>query len=395
MLVVEQHRENIALSRVGIIGVGGGAGHVIDRLARDWDGVATLASINCDTQALEACAAPLKVQIGKACTNGVGTGCDAELGQQAAEKDEELIRGLIGELDMIILVTCLGGGLGTGATPVILRMIRESSAMPICFATLPFGFEGVPRATVADAGLRQLHANADTLVVMPNERLVETLGGGGVKEAFTETDRLLSSGIRTLCTMIATEGAINIDFGDLRRVVQHSGGTCSFGFGEGHGDNRVADAVKSTTRCPLLVADNVLLEAESVLVGLVGGPQITLHDVGAFMDGFSKSLSSRAHVSMGMATNESMGDTLTAFVLTGETWGDGSAEARQYELQLEGIPSTPGTRKRRRKRKKATQTKLELGVPGKGRFKNVAPTMLDGEDLDLPTFVRRGILIER
>lgn len=396
MLIVDRQEETLDFERAVVIGVGGGAGRIADVLGQDWDGGPTVGLVDSDSDALAKCGATAKLQIGRQVARGAGTGGDAQLGRQALEEDEELLQGLIDGRDLVILVVCLGGGVGTGAAPRIMERVRESGAISLCFATLPFGFEGAHRATMAEAGLRDLHTLTDAMIVMPNDRLVEKLGDeAGLPTAFRESDRLIAGGVRTLCTMSASKGSVGLDFGDLRKLVQHSDGTCSFGYGEGEGPDRVTAALNDIQSCPLLLNDSVLSDAGSLTVGIMVGPDTTLKETTEFMDAFSKSLNSRAHVAVGLTTDPHWNGRFSVVVLAAEAWGAGSEEPHQEEFALDGAASAKAQPKRRKRKSKSTQTKLKLDVTGKGRFKNVEPTVLDGEDLDIPTFVRRGIVIER
>ena len=398
MLTVDRRSEALDFERTVIIGVGGGAGRITDLLGQNWSGGPTVGLVDSDSAALAKCGATAKLQIGRQVARGSGTGGDAQVGRRALQEDEELLQGLIEGRDLVILVVCLGGGLGTGAAPRIMERIRESGAVSLCFATLPFGFEGAHRAAMAEAGLRALHSLADAMIVMPNDRLVEKLGDrAGLPTAFQESDRLITGGVRTLCTMSASRGSVVLDFGDLRKLVQQSTGTCSFGYGEGMGPDRVAAALNDIQSCPLLLSDSVLADAQSITVGLMVGPDTTLVQTTEFMDAFSKSLNSRAHLAVGLATDPRWEDQFSVVVLAAESWGAGGPDPHQEEFSLDGAASAllQSQPKRRKRKTRSTQAKLRLDVTGKGRFKNVEPTVLDGEDLDIPTFVRRGIVIER
>jgi len=362
---------------------------VIDRLAGSVEEKA-MCAVNTDSKSLAASQATTKLQIGQGVTKGLGTGGDAQLGREAAEADVEMIRGLFPETDLVMLVVALGGGTGSGAAPVILETARSTGAMTMCFATLPFGFEAADRRERAGRALDNLREVADAVVVVPNDRLFESVDDGRVADAFDKADEVLAHGVSALCLAITRPGLIDLDFADVRRVVHVGQGICALGYGDGRGKNRAERAVAHLLGSPLLEKGRLLAEARSLLVSVVGGPDLTLKEVSEVMHGISAKTENGPEILMGTVIEEEWRNRVVVTVLAS---GSGTV-AKTAEA---GQAPEPGEKRtgKKRSRLRQTQTSLRLESSGKGRFKNVEPTILDGEDLDIPTFLRRGISIDK
>jgi len=352
-------------------------------------------AVNTDASALAKSRATTKLQIGAGHTGGLGTGGDVSLGRLSARDDVEMIRGVFDDVDLGFLVVGLGGGSGTGAAPVVLGAACDAGAMTLCFATLPFEFEGAQRRTQADEAIDSIREACDALIVIPNDRLFESVGQTSVRAAFRKADEVLSAAICAIWKLIIHPGFINLDFADLKKVVQNSGGVCAVGHGDGTGKNKAKAAVASLLKSPLLEHGEVIARARSLLVSIVGGPDLALKEIGDIMDALSSAASEGCHVSMGTVIDDGLGDRVTLTVLAAEEWAvEPLPELAVSEPNAQAKSST-GPARRRRRRSGPRQTKLKLDLSGKGRFKNVEPTILDGEDLDIPAFLRRGISIEK
>lgn len=381
-------------SSICIVGLGGGGCKVVDRMAGAVPESDTRApafvAVNTDSNALADSRASVKIQIGSSHTNGLGAGGDVSVGRLAAEDDIEMLGSLFARVDLVFLVVGLGGGTGTGAAPVVLNAARNAGAMTLCFATLPFKFEGRQRKTQADQAVDDLRESADALIIVPNDRLCEHVTETKVAETFRKANKVLAAGIYAICKLITQHGFINIDFADLRKVVQNSGGICAFGYGEGTGKNKAHTAVTSLLESPLVEHGKVVASARSLLVSIVGGSDLTVKEVGDIMDAISSKSRKDSHIFMGTSIDDDWRNRVTVTIVASDQWVPQPAEkpsAMEHGAEVKVKPKQ-GWKKRKSRQ---MQTKLSFEATGKGRFKDIEPTILDGEDLDIPTFVRREI----
>jgi len=384
-----------------IVGTGGGGGNAVSRMAPNLPEGLRLLAINSDLQALAACAGVETLQIGERVTDGLGAGGDTAMGKLAAEEDRQLIIDAVFGARFVALVVGLGGGVGTGAAPVVAEIARESGALTICFATLPFAFEGEKRRAIAEEGLKALMSHCDVVVRLPNDHLLAAQGEQAeLATVFARADEMLGVGIGALCGLLFQTGVINLDFADMRQLVQASGGLCAFGYGEAHGARRVEEVTSALRRSPVLAERNDLNLAETVLVNIVGGSDLTLNEVQAIVAEFRTAVRPNAHILLGAAVNREWSDRIAVTVLV-PYHPRSLAELVDLAVNREESPALSGAeapadrldteRMGAQKRRRARQTKLNFDPTEKGRFKNVEPTIYEGEDLDVPTFIRRGV----
>ncbi len=397
----EPRGQGATACRMLVIGVGGGGSNAVSRMSAGWRDGPDVVAVNTDAQALGACSVPYKVQIGKNLTQGLGAGGDAAIGKLAAEDDLDTLRELVSHLDVVFVVTTLGGGTGTGAAPVLAKVAREEGALTLCFATLPFDFEGERRKKQAEEGLRALRLSADVVICVPNKLLLEfNAGQASLAEAFGKVDAMLGVGMRSLWKLLAQAGIINLDFADLRQLVEHSGGSCSFAYAEGTGLDKASSVVNSLLRSPLLNRGDVLTQAEAILVSIVGGHDLTLVDVQKIMAHLTTLTRPGVRVFMGASVDPEWQNRLALTVLAAESWQEGKVpDASPGRLEAPAATATepgvgPGKTLAGVKASvpiRAIQESLKFETDDKGKFKNTEPTLYEGEDLDIPTYVRRGI----
>jgi len=372
-----------------VVGVGGGGSRVVDRLA---DGIAhgpAFAVVDTDARTVASVSVPARLQAGAVVTDGLGAGGDIERGRRALEEDVEKVRNLVAGKSLVIIVACLGGGTGSSGAGVVSRAAQETGAVTLCFATQPFSFEGAARGSAAQKAAAAIDDAVDILVLVPNDRLTEATGSVKLNDAFDRANRVLTSGIAAMWKLLTQPGYINIGLADVRQAAGRAGG-CGFGYAEGEGDGKAARVVEELLASPLLGGGAALERAGSLLVSIVGGPDMTLQDVGTVMDAISSRAPGHPNISMGTVLDEAWQNRLGILVLH-------SSAARRTGASS-SAPSPPGGKGRRgRRARKATHTQIDLRFDSdaKGRFRNVEPTILDGEDLDIPTFLRRGIEIEK
>jgi cell division protein FtsZ len=381
--------------KISIVGIGGGGCKIVDWIARSCPGGPSVVAISTDIEILSKSSATAKLQIGTVRTAGLGTGGDANLGKLAAEEDVEMIGSLFQGIDLIIFVVALGGGTGTGAAPVVLKAAREAGALTLCFAVLPFNFEGQQKKECAEQGVSALRDIADALIVVPNERLFEFIGIANVADSFEKADEVISDGVSSVWKLIMQPGFIGLDFAHLQTIVRNGGGVCTLGYGVGTGRDRIEVALKSIMEGPLLEKGEVISRARSLLVSIAGGSDLTLKEIDDIMKAISARKQKDAKLFMGTVVDKQVQDKIAITIIASEIWSAEPAVAQVEAKASENIEGGEKSRRGRPARAKDLQAKLKLEPTGKGRFKDVEPTVLDGEDFDIPTFVRRGISIER
>ncbi|MBW3553478.1 MAG: cell division protein FtsZ [Gemmatimonadetes bacterium] len=265
-------------ARMKVVGVGGGGGNAVNRMIdEDLEGVEFI-SVNTDAQALKQSKSQLKIQIGKKLTRGLGAGARPEIGRQAIEESRDEVRRALDGADLVFVTAGMGGGTGTGAAPMIAEMAREMGALTIGVVTRPFLFEGKKRMRQAEQGLGELKRTADTVIVVPNERLLSVVGKGtSFRDALKKADEVLLHATRGISDLIHVTGEVNVDFADVRTVMA-SRGPALMGTGYGEGENRAVDAAQEAISSPLL--DNVsICGAQGVLINITGGMDLTIDEV--------------------------------------------------------------------------------------------------------------------
>ena len=278
MMIFEFEEAAAQNARMKVVGVGGGGGNAVNRMIdEDLDGVEFI-SVNTDAQALKQSKSQLKIQIGKKLTRGLGAGARPEIGRQAIEESRDEVRRSMEGADLVFVTAGMGGGTGTGAAPVIAEMAREMGALTIGVVTRPFMFEGRKRMRQAEQGLAELRRTADTVIVVPNERLLSVVGKGtSFRDALKKADEVLLHATRGISDLIHVTGEVNVDFADVRTVMA-SRGPALMGTGHGEGENRAVDAAQEAISSPLL--DNVSIGgAQGVLINITGGMDLTIDEV--------------------------------------------------------------------------------------------------------------------
>jgi cell division protein FtsZ len=264
-------------ANVKLIGIGGGGGHAVSRMARDFFRGVDFIAINTDHQDLDHCDVKQKLYIGKNLTRGLGTGMNPDLGKQAAEENRSEIAELVKGADLVFLAAGLGGGTGTGATPVIAETAKQAGALTIAVVTRPFGFEGVQRERIATEGLMKLKDKVDALIVVPNDRIFNVIGKDTpILKAFEAIDDVLRNALNGLVEIIAMPGIINVDFADVKNIMADAG-MAIVGVGTASGANRAMDAVNMALHSPLLETSPE--GAKAVLLGISGGRDLKMTEI--------------------------------------------------------------------------------------------------------------------
>ncbi len=395
--------------RVKIVGVGGAGGNTITHIAAArqtqtrWLAGVELVAVNTDAAALESVTGAETLQIGAPLTHGLGAGGDQEIGARAAQQDAERLTAAVENADVIFLMAGLGGGTGGGAAPVVARLAREKGALVLAFVALPFSFEGERRRQQATLALEQLKAQADAVIGIPNDKLFRIVGEQATAaEAFHKCDELIGSGAQALWQLLARKGLINLDFAALRMTLGGKHGDGFFSTGLGEGQHKAREAVRALQENPLLDGGQALARSETVLISILGGPDLTLTDVQRTVEPISR-LAPRAHVIMGAAIDDEFRGKLAVTVIaaTGAARSVPGKPAVQTVVVRPGQPAAPAPQPPRKiqtvdvqvknARTQLKQETLPLDNVSRGRFDKSEPTIYDGQDLDVPTFLRRGI----
>jgi len=301
-------------ARIKVVGVGGGGGNAVNTMiAAGLQGVDFMTA-NTDAQALKANLASVKLQLGAAFTKGLGAGGNPEVGRKAATEDLERIRELLTGADMVFVTAGMGGGTGTGGAPVVARVARELGALTVGVVTKPFHFEGKKRGRQAEDGMRELKANVDTLIAIPNQRLLAVAGRNmSILETFKKADDVLLQAVRGISDLITVHGLINLDFNDVRTIMSEMG-MALMGAATASGEDRAVEAAQKAISSPLL-EDVSIQGARGVLINITGGPDLTIHEVNEAATLIQEEADDEANIIFGAVIDESLNDQIRITVI--------------------------------------------------------------------------------
>ncbi len=302
-----------SLATIKVIGVGGGGNNAVNRMIEhEVQGVEFIA-VNTDAQALNLSKAEIKMQIGAKLTRGLGAGANPEVGKKAAEESKEQIEEALKGADMVFVTAGMGGGTGTGAAPVIARIARELGALTVGVVTRPFTFEGRKRANQASGGIDAMKESVDTLIVIPNDRLLEIVDKSTpMLEAFREADNVLRQGVQGISDLIAVPGLINLDFADVKTIMTNKG-SALMGIGVATGENRAAEAAKKAISSPLL--ETSIDGAQGVLMNITGGTNLSLYEVQEAADIVATASDQEVNMIFGSVINDNLKDEIVVTVI--------------------------------------------------------------------------------
>jgi cell division protein FtsZ len=327
-------------AKIKVFGLGGGGCNAVTRMVREEIQGVEFIAMNTDAQALAITEAPIRIQLGEKLTRGLGVGGDHKMGLKAADESRDEIRETIGAADMVFITGGMGGGTGTGAAPVLAEEAKKSGALTIAVVTKPFGFEGANRTAVANEGIANLLGKVDTLIIIPNDRLLDLCDNKtGVDSAFKMADDVLRHGVQAISEVITVPGLINLDFADVKAVMKDAG-PAWMSIGHGSGKNRAVDAAKEALSSPLL--DVSLDGSKGVLFNVVGGADLTLFEVNEAAEVIRQAVDPDANIIFGVANDPNMGtDIRITLITTGFIAPTGIDEDEENELtrQLKGIKS--------------------------------------------------------
>jgi cell division protein FtsZ len=454
---------------IKIVSVGGAGLNALDRIVLDGLEGADVLAINTDVQSLASSVAAHKVQLGRTVTRGLGAGGDPEVGYQAAFESTEEIREALSGARMIFICTGLGGGTGSGAAPYVAHLARESGALVLAFATLPFGFEGRRRNAQAREALGRLNEIANAVVCFENDQMGDMVAPhAGIHQAFSKADTTISQSVRSIVNLVQRPGLIRIGFDDLLSALRSRNGRCLFGYGESDSDNRAHNALAHALKSPLMDRGHTLADAARVLVQVAGGPGMTLSEVEIVMKELGRHVNDETQILFGTAVDGRLGDRLSVTIISSFTADEGlpqaqpplssappmphvleqpreappkievepepapiedfqsaepmpieepslaevetapspSVESVSDSFEVVETPEPPVTTPRKKpvpvkeekvsaeKSMQAKQEVLQFEPVNRGRFEKSEPTIVEGEDLDVPTYLRKKIRVK-
>ncbi len=305
--------DEIKGAKLKVIGVGGGGGNAVNRMITEKVSGVDFIVANTDVQALDGSKAATKIQLGPKLTKGLGAGSNPEVGTKAAEESESEITKVLDGADMVFVTAGMGGGTGTGAAPVVAKIAKDSGALTVGVVTRPFSFEGRRRERLANEGLSKLKKNVDTLIVVDNNRLLETIDKKtSMMDAFKEVDNVLRQGVEGISDLITNPGYINSDFADIRHTMENQG-SALMGIGSASGENRAAEATKKAISSPLLEVS--IDGAQHVLMNITGGKNLGLYEGQEASMVIQQAASSDVDITFGTTISEDMGDEVKVTVI--------------------------------------------------------------------------------
>lgn len=406
---------------IKILGVGGAGTNAVAALELAESHRVQLAAINTDAQALAKASIAEKLMIGRTVTRGLGAGGEVDIGTAAAESNRDAIAALIGEVDLLIMVVGLGGGTGSAAAPIVAEVAAKTDALVLAFVTLPFSFEGPRRKRIADESLGELRKWVHGVIPLPNDVLLqEGEEDTSVLNAFAITDRWVGRGVNSLCSMLLQTGIVNLDLGSLRSVFQGQGGKTIFGTGVAHGGDYVSDALEDLFLCPLLHLGDRPAQLDRILVNVIGGADLPITRVNEIVSQISQRFGSREDIVFGAVLDPACRERLEICVLgkaemerrrvpasksqsVAEATSspvevlDGlglGAEDLEGELPLLRVHDSKLARKKKQSDEDQDEFTFNEVDAQRGYFEKTDRNDYKDEDLDVPTYLRRGIKIK-
>ena len=346
----EENNNNVTMmdgtATIKVIGVGGAGNNAVNRMIEAEIKGVDFISVNTDRQALQISKAKTKIQIGEKITRGLGAGANPDIGAQAAEESKSEIAEVLRGADMVFVTAGMGGGTGTGAAPIVAQAAKEMGILTIGVVTKPFTFEGKKRLSQAERGIESLKGKVDTLVVIPNDKLLQIVDRKtSIIEAFKMADDVLRQGVQGISDLIAIPGLVNLDFADVKTIMLNQG-MAHMGVGRASGENRAEDAAKEAIQSPLL--ETSIEGAKGVIINITGGDSLGLHEVNTAAELVQRSVDPEANIIFGTVTDETMGDEIRITVIaTGfeknepiSSIGVDNIVSKTWEKKVNSIPAS-------------------------------------------------------
>ena len=392
-MIFELEESGAQHARMKVVGVGGGGGNAVNRMIEEHLTGVEFISVNTDAQALLNSRSDIKVQIGKKLTRGLGAGARPEIGRQAIEENRDEVLAAMQGADLVFVTCGMGGGTGTGAAPIIAQMARDIGALTVGIVTKPFLFEGQKRMKQAETGIMEMRRGVDTMIVVPNERLMAVVGKGfKFEDALKKADEVLLNATQGIADLITRTGLINVDFADVRTVMQN-GGSALMGTGSGMGENRALEAAQQAIASPLL--DNISIAGASGVLINITSSDITMGEVTQISEIIHDAAGDQAEIIFGSCTDATLQGEIRVTVIA--TGFDRAITGEQTPARGAGVLQFP-------EKKRAVAGGTPLGGPPAGQVtasgpRTVAPRVSapsrsataqpEVSDMEIPTFIRR------
>ena len=374
----------VSAPRILVMGVGSSGVRAVESMCRLNSDIEAVA-VDTDSKVLEALDMKRIIHVGASVTRSLSAGGDVELGRQSIEKDSSGIRKQLRHVDLLILVVGLGGGTGSGAVPVITRIAREAGSLVLAMVAMPFAFEGKKIAKVAEESLKRIRTHADAIIRIPNERLIDRADADlPVEQAFARSHQVMMDGIFSLWRLLSRNGVCGLDFACIHTMLRNCDGFCHFAVAEGSGRHRSETVVDALLNHPLLGKGKLLESAAGVIVGLTGGHDLKLSEIEAVMNRIQEHLPDEVWMNFGVVVDPEFENRLSAVVLAAEQWKEPLVDSAGRQMGF-----------RFNARTGQAQGELPLETVGKGEFAYVDPTILNNQDIDVPTYIRRDIKLPR
>ncbi|MEQ1859342.1 MAG: cell division protein FtsZ [Chthoniobacteraceae bacterium] len=425
---------------IKVIGLGNGGANALDRIRLDGFDTAELIAMNTDARSLVANVAPLKVQLGIETTRGLGTGGDPELGYAAAEEAADEIKAALDGADLVFLCAGLGGGTASGAAPLIANFARQEHALVIAFVTLPFAFERQRRMAQAEEALASLRQQADVVICFENDRMADGASPrAGIEEPFAAADQVISQSVRAIASILQRRGLIHAGFAEIAAALRAQNPRSLFGYGEADGDNRAHVAIERALRSPLMDRGRLLSDVQSILVHVAGGPTMTLNEVTMLMEELNRHINDTTRLLFSTAVDPRLGGKMSVSIMGALGGLERVVEAQARPAMVlpppvmapmpehtaivappapveapvpapapliaaDAEPLAPAAEARPARPPKAApkpktareekQEQMTFEPVNRGRFEKSEPTIVDGQDLDVPAFMRMNVRVK-
>ncbi len=369
--------ENFA--QIKVVGVGGGGSNAVDRMIAEGLRGVDFVAVNTDAQALLMSSAPERIRIGDKLTRGLGAGGNPEIGMKAAEESSQELEDVLRGADMVFVTCGMGGGTGTGAAAVIAELVRDTGALTIGVVTRPFSFEGSRRQNIAMEGIKTLKEKVDTLIVIPNDRLLEIVDKkASMTEAFRVADDVLRQGIQGISELITVPGLINLDFADVRSIM-NGGGTALMAVGMASGENRAVESAEKAVSSALL--DVTIDGAQGILFNITSGPDLSLFEVNEAAEIIKRKAHPEANIIFGAVIDDTMTDDELRITLI----------ATGFEAAVQRKPYVAGARQDEAEAKTIAFPRSKVKEYSREEKPARPEPAYDPEDLEVPTFLRKRI----
>lgn len=384
MLELDMNNANVA--QIKVVGVGGGGNNAVDRMIGDGMSGVEFVSINTDKQQLDRSLAPTKIQIGEKLTRGLGAGGNPEVGEKSVDETKEEIANVFKDADMVFVTAGMGGGTGTGAAPKVAGIAKEMGILTVGVVTKPFLFEGKKRMSNAEMGIAELKKHVDTLVIIPNNKLLSIIDKKTTMvEAFRKADEILRQGVSGITDLISSPGIINLDFADVRTIMSDKG-IAHMGIGVGTGENKAEMAAKTAISSPLL--ETTIAGAKYVLINIAGDSNLGLLEAGEAASIISEAIDPDAEIIFGTTLNEELDDKVIVTVIA--TGLDANNTASEPAKKPEAKP----VEEHKKEEAPAQPASKDETKPAEETKDTVSYIDNNGEkvelDIDIPSFLRRG-----